>query len=457
MASCIYAAGRIAGGNLELEATLTRESTPSGSQSRNFAKLMAGSLHDDCLLLHESLVLEHFPSPYTVKFVTRNPVPADVQAVTVVASVILDKLIGLDITKMVAIPKTANLQCVGPKGQQASNAEQHDGTAQLPVQLRSQQQHGYSQTDAQRSESWPMPQASAAPSQQQVKKPVPSRPPGQSHPGVAPSAAPAEQPVSLQQKLAGQLQRSQAAAPSSAARTGASQQANRLHSAAAGSTVGVTAHAGREVGGFGLGSSGTRTASGNNHESSTANEPGAANETSVAPSCPARTEPGTRADFGFGTGGAATRGPPVHGQTSNAGILPVGPAKGGKQRRKLVHTICLQPDAPPSSGVQGQTAAGLPSLQPAGVQSLGRTQIPPNQVECIVETCACVDDRCQQTVTVISCAPAYLSASLFPNMLPAYDQYCATTPAGPNVQSFVILYFFSLSLAFLSGQHFCLT
>ncbi len=383
MASCIYAAGRIAGGKLELEMTLTRDSTPSGSQSRTFAKLIAGSLHDDCLLLHESLVLEHFPSPYTVKFVTRNPVPADVQAVRVVASVILDKLIGLDVTKVVTIPKTANLQCVGPKAQQASSADQHDGIAQSPVQLRSQQQHGYSQTDTQH-ESCPMPQACAAHSQQ-VRKPVPSRPSGQSHPGVAPSVAPAEQPMGLQQKLAGQLQRSQAAAPSSTARTGASQQANRLLSAAAaGSTVGTIAHAGSEARALRPGASETRTASGDDHESSTANEPGAAIETSTAPSCPARTDPGTRADFGFGTGGAATRGPPVHGQTSNAGILPVGPAKGGKQRRKLVHTICLQPDAPPSSGVQGQTAAGLPSLQPAGVQSLGRTQMPPDQVKCIV-------------------------------------------------------------------------
>ncbi|KAA6419380.1 MAG: putative ATP-dependent DNA helicase HFM1-like [Trebouxia sp. A1-2] len=348
---------RIAGGHLELEMTLTRESTPSGSQSGTFAKLIAGSLHDDCLLLQESLVLEHFPSPYTVKFVTKNPVPADVQAVRVVASVILDKLIGLDVTKVVTIPKTANLQSVGPKSQQASNTEKHDGTAQLPEQQRSQQQH--SQTGTQRPESCPMPQASAAPRQQQVRKPVPSRPSGQSHPGVGPSVAPAEQPMGLQQNLAGQLQRSQAAAPSSTARTGASQQANRRHSAAAaGSTVGTTAHAGSEARALRPGAPAIRTASGNDHGSSTANEPGAATETSTAPSCPARTDPGARADFGFETRGAATRGPPLHGQTSHAGILPVGPAKGGKQRRKLIHTVCLQPDAPPSSGVQGQTAAG---------------------------------------------------------------------------------------------------
>jgi len=392
MASCIYAAGRIAGGNLELEITLTREGTPSGSQSRTFAKLMAGSLHDDCLLLHESLVLEHFPSPYTVKFVTKNPVPADVQAVQVVASVILDKLIGLDVTKVSTIPKTANLQSVGPKGQQASSAEQHDGIAQSPVQLRSQQPHGYSQTDTQHPESCPMPQASAAPSQQQVRQPVPSRPSGQSHPGVAPSVAPAEQPMGLQQKLAGQLQRSQAAAPSSPARTGASQQANRLHSAAAaaGSTVGTVAHTESEARASRLGASETRTASGNDHDSSTANEPGAARETSTAPSCPARTDPGTRADFGFEFGG------PLHGQTPKAGILPVCPAKGGKQRRKLVHTICLQPDAPLSSGVQGQATAGLPSLQPVGVQALGRTQMPDSQVKCTACTHACIDERCQQ-------------------------------------------------------------
>ena len=422
MASCIYAAGRITGGNLELEIILTRESTPSGSQSRTFAKLMAGSLHDDCLLLHESLVLEHFPSPYTVKFATRNPVPADVQAVTVAASVILDKLIGLDVTRVVTIPKTANLQCGGPKAQQASSAEQHDGIAQSPVQLRSQQQHGYSQTDTHH-EFCPRPQASAAPSQQQVRKPVPSRPSGQSHPGVAPSVAPADQPMGLQQKLAGQLQHSQAAAPTSTARTGASQQANRLHSAAApGSTVGTIARAGSKARGLGPGASETRTASGKDH-GSTASESGAAIETSTAPSCPARTNPGTRAASGVETGGAATRGPPLHGQTSNAGILPAGPAKGGKQRRKLVHTVCLQPDAPPSSDVHGQIAAGLPCLQPAGVQSLGRTQIPPDQVKCTASIHACSDDNKDFDLLCFS-----LAVSLtVPKQAPAYGQMCAVT------------------------------
>ena len=389
MASCMHAAGRIPGGTLELEITLTRESIPSGSQSRTFAKLMAGSLHDDCLLLHESLVLEHFPSPYTVKFVTKNPVPADVAAVQVVASVILYRLIGLDVTRVTTIPKTANLQSVNPKGQQASSADQHDAIAQSPVELHSQQQHGCSQTDTQHPESCPMPQASAAPSQQQVRKPVPSRPSGQSHPGVAPSVAPAEQPMGLQQKLAGQLQRSQAAASSRTARAGASQQANRLHSAAAaGSTVGMIAHAGNEARALRPGASETRTASGSDPERCTASENGAARETSTAPSCPARNDPGTRADCTFGTGGAATRGLPLHGQNSNAGILPVGPANGGKQRRKLVHTVRLQPNAPPSSGVQGQTAASLPSVQPAGMQSLGGTQMPPGQVKCIVCTSA---------------------------------------------------------------------
>ncbi|KAL0055867.1 hypothetical protein WJX82_005206 [Trebouxia sp. C0006] len=62
-------------------------------------------------------------------------------------------------------------------------------------------------------------------------------------------------------------------------------------------------------------------------------------------------------------------------------ILPVGPAKGGKKRRKLVHTVCLRPDAPPSGGVQDQTAAGLPSVQPAGMQSLGGTQMPDSQTQ----------------------------------------------------------------------------
>ena len=55
-------------------------------------------------------MLEHFPSPYTVKFTTKTSAPADAQAVSVVASVILDKLIGVDVTKKVSVSRNAKLQ-----------------------------------------------------------------------------------------------------------------------------------------------------------------------------------------------------------------------------------------------------------------------------------------------------------------------------------------------------------
>ena len=77
-------------------------------------------MHDDSLLLHESLVLESFPSPYSVKCITKAPLPPGAPALHVVASVILDKLTGLDVTKKVTVPRTAVL------GATAANTGQHD-------------------------------------------------------------------------------------------------------------------------------------------------------------------------------------------------------------------------------------------------------------------------------------------------------------------------------------------
>lgn len=116
-----------------------RDSTTINPKCRSYAKLIAGSLHDDCLLLHEPLVLEQFPSPYTARFATRSSLPADSAAVHVVASVILDRLIGLDITRKVTVPRTAKLQT----GLPAASGQQSDAAYTLTQQQQQQQQQNF--------------------------------------------------------------------------------------------------------------------------------------------------------------------------------------------------------------------------------------------------------------------------------------------------------------------------
>ncbi|KAK9810502.1 hypothetical protein WJX72_011853 [[Myrmecia] bisecta] len=86
--------GRMSSGRLEMELVLTRVEDPSsaGGERKNYAKLVAGSLHNDALLVHESIVLENFQSPYRVRFVTKTPASGGA-AVEVVASVIHDRLV----------------------------------------------------------------------------------------------------------------------------------------------------------------------------------------------------------------------------------------------------------------------------------------------------------------------------------------------------------------------------
>ena len=146
-------AGRLARGKLEFEVTLTRDSSPAKANCRSYAKLIAGSLHDDCLLLHEPVVLEHFPSPYTVKLATRGPAPPDASAVNIVASVVLDRLIGLDITKKVTVPRTAKLQ----QGSAVALGQQPDPGQRVtePQQQQQQQQQGRSVFAAQQSKVQP--------------------------------------------------------------------------------------------------------------------------------------------------------------------------------------------------------------------------------------------------------------------------------------------------------------
>ena len=132
-ASCT---GHVKGGRLELEVTVARQNLsgrPASplSTSRTYAKLIAGSMHDNSLLLHESLVLETFPSPYTVTCITKDALPANCRAHDVVASVILDKLLGFDITKTMVVPKTAMLGQPGSEAQQHAQSQQQQ---QPPLQ-----------------------------------------------------------------------------------------------------------------------------------------------------------------------------------------------------------------------------------------------------------------------------------------------------------------------------------
>lgn len=69
-------------------------------------------------------------------------------------------------------------------------------------------------------------------------------------------------------------------------------------------------------------------------------------------------------------------------QSSTAGMVPVGSTRGGKPRRRLVHTACLLPDAPSTAGRQGsdQAAADLEPLR-AGRQPSDRSQMPAVQAQ----------------------------------------------------------------------------
>nr|AKI32384.1 DNA helicase [Watanabea reniformis] len=83
------------GGKLSLQLKVERTEEPRDADAKSFAKLVAGSIHDDKLLLCESLCLETFPSPYTVRLTTKTG-PQGKEGVNIVASIIHDKMIGLD-------------------------------------------------------------------------------------------------------------------------------------------------------------------------------------------------------------------------------------------------------------------------------------------------------------------------------------------------------------------------
>ena len=108
---CWCHAGR-RGGTIEAALTLTRQEGTGAASARSYARLLAGTLHDDQLLVNESLVLEHFSSPYTVKMEV-NVAGSCSSAHRLVASVVHDWLVGKDVTSSLVLPSVGS-QRVGP-------------------------------------------------------------------------------------------------------------------------------------------------------------------------------------------------------------------------------------------------------------------------------------------------------------------------------------------------------
>jgi hypothetical protein len=153
----LQATARLPGRRLEVTLTLTRVEQPAAG-GRTYARLVAGSLHNDALLLNRcvgaiaetcclngacfgcsllqrqdaccwvlahscccasaklahgvrrrSVLLEEFPSPYTTTFVVDSSQLGPGSSVDVVATVIQDKLVGLDVSRGLKVPPGAAL------------------------------------------------------------------------------------------------------------------------------------------------------------------------------------------------------------------------------------------------------------------------------------------------------------------------------------------------------------
>ncbi|KAL4457640.1 hypothetical protein ABPG75_012505 [Micractinium tetrahymenae] len=119
------------GGLVELEVTVERTSE---GQASSPARLLVGSLHDDALLLCRSLALEQFPSPLVLRCRTRTPVKGRAQPIELVASVVHERLVGMDTAIRTVVPPGVELQgqrcqAAQPKQAPAGSAR---GTAAQP-------------------------------------------------------------------------------------------------------------------------------------------------------------------------------------------------------------------------------------------------------------------------------------------------------------------------------------
>ena len=256
--------------------------------------------------------------------------PADAQAVTIVASVVLDKLIGLDITKKVTVPRTANLQSVAPaaQAQQTVSAHQQHAVTSTPAQHQPQQQTGHAQTQQVHPVSVLQPQASASqlPGFTQA---VPRRVSGPAQSGAPPPSAPPVQPVGLQQWPVAQPQNSRAMGLSLLS-TDVPEGVNIAQSSTATNVSTEISHNSSRPG-----ASEQRPAARSRHQDVTGNEAGnAARATAHAPE-----------------------------ELPAARMVSAAPVRSGKPRRKLVHALL----PPPGSAVQGSVQAdgSLPSMHSA--------------------------------------------------------------------------------------------
>ncbi len=118
----LQATARLSGQRMEVQLTLERTEAPAAAGTKSYARLVAGSLHNDSLLLNQSVLLEQFPSPYTASFVVDCSKVAG--SMEVVATLILDRMIGCDVTQRLAIPAGAELPWPRAGSTAAGDAEE---------------------------------------------------------------------------------------------------------------------------------------------------------------------------------------------------------------------------------------------------------------------------------------------------------------------------------------------
>lgn len=113
--------GNLVSGLMDLELVLTRAEAgaPHPSVTRSSAVLLAGTTHDDELLVHEGIILEQFQSPYSIRFTSRSA-PGEGEDLTVVATIIHSILIGLDTVAKITVPVGPTTAAPKPQPRAAS-------------------------------------------------------------------------------------------------------------------------------------------------------------------------------------------------------------------------------------------------------------------------------------------------------------------------------------------------
>ncbi|KAK9833183.1 hypothetical protein WJX74_009492 [Apatococcus lobatus] len=103
----LYPLGRLHHSRVEMELVVERLAAAPHIGKQSHAKLIVGCVNDDRILLYEHIVLENFPSPYKVKFITEKQAPQ--AALEIVACIMLDRQVGMDTSLRLVIPSSAPL------------------------------------------------------------------------------------------------------------------------------------------------------------------------------------------------------------------------------------------------------------------------------------------------------------------------------------------------------------